>query len=80
MDDGEELEKKKEIVMEDEFVPNKVVIGGPSNSTIRHGPQSHQGFGAETVWRMDGGKGGKARDRIICEYHMTEPVKGELDV
>ena len=45
-------EKLKERVMEDKFVPDKVVIGGPSNSTFRHWPQSHQGFGAETVWRM----------------------------
>ena len=53
----EKLEKLKERVMEDEFVPDKVVIGGPSNSTIRHGPQSHRGFGAETVWRMEGRQG-----------------------
>ena len=53
----EKLEKLKERVMEDEFVRDKVVIGGPSNSTIRHGPQSHRGFGAETVWRMEGRQG-----------------------
>ena len=25
-----------------------------------------------------GGRGGKAEDRIVCEYHMTEPVKISL--
>ena len=71
-------EKLKERVMEDEFVPDKVVIGGPLNSTIKHGPQSHRGFGAETVWRMEGGRGGKGGERIVCEYHLTEPVKISL--
>ena len=74
----EKLEKLKERVMEDEFVPDKVVIGGPSNSTMRHGPESHRGFGPETVWRMEGGRRGKVEYRIVCEYHMTEPVKISL--
>ena len=67
----EKLEKLKERVMEDEFVPDKVVIGGPSNSTIRHGPQRHRGFGAETVWRIEGGRGGKAEDRIVLCVSTT---------
>ena len=74
----EKLEKLKERVMEDEFVPDKVVIGGPSNSTMRHGPESHRGFGPETVWRMEGGRRGRVEDRMVCEYHMTEPVKISL--
>ena len=45
----EKLKQLKARIMEDEFVPDKIVIGGPSNSTMRHGPESHQGFGPETV-------------------------------
>ena len=71
----EKLEQLKERVMEDEFVPEKVVIGGPSNSTMRHGLENHRGFGPETVWRMEGGRRGRADERIVCEYHMTELVK-----
>ena len=75
---SEMLEKLTERVMEDEFVPDKVVIGGPSNSTIKHGPQSHRGFGSETVWRMEGGRGGTGGEKIVCEYHLTESVKISL--
>ena len=65
--------------MDDDFIPDKIVIGGPSNSTIVHGPQSHRGFGSEAVWRMEaGGRGGRVGDRIVCEYHLTEPVKISL--
>ena len=71
----EKLEQVKARIMEDEFVPDKIVIGGPSNSTMRHGPDGHRGFGPETVWRMEGGRRGRKDDRIVCEYHMTEPVK-----
>ena len=37
--------------------------------------ENHRGFGPETVWRMEGGRRGRADERIVCEYHMTEPVK-----
>ena len=72
------LEEIKEKLMEDDFVPDKVVIGGPSNSTMRHGPESHRGFGPETVWKMEETKRGGPKDRMKCEYHMTEPVKISL--
>ena len=74
----EKLEGLKERVMEDEFVPDKVVIGGPSNSTMRHGPESHRGFGPETVWKMEEGRRGGLKGRMTCAYHMTEPVKISL--
>ena len=69
------LEELKEKMMEDEFVPDKVVIGGPSNSIMRHGPESHRGFGPETVWKMEEARRGGPKDRMKCVYHMTEPVK-----
>ena len=53
---SEMLEKLTERVMEPEFVPDKVVIGGPSNSTIKHG---HRATGDSDLklyggWRVVG--------------------------
>ena len=60
-------------MLEDDFAPDRIVIGGPSDSIIRHGQQNQHGFGAER--RMVYKDVGKVGEKISCEYHLTEPVK-----
>ena len=54
------------------MAPDCIVVGGPSNSLIRHGPNNRRGFGPETrlVLKEDG-KGGELRQ----EFHLTEPAR-----
>ena len=49
---GRELTREKiELIrgelMERDIVPDCIVVGGPSNSMIRHGPCNRRGFGPE---------------------------------
>ena len=50
------------------------MLGGPSNSLIRHGPNNRSGFGPEKrlVVREEGEGGGVIKKQ---EFHLTEPVR-----
>ena len=67
------MEKVKSEMLEEDFVPDRIAIGGRASSITRHGSQNQCGFGPQrkTVYQQ-GGKGG---ERIKQEYHLTEPVK-----
>ena len=54
-------------------MPDRIVIGGPSNSTTRHGPQNLRGFGAER--RMIYKEDRMGMRELKVEYHLTEPTK-----
>ena len=56
---------EKEELLEEDSVPDRIVIGGPSNSIIRHGPHGHRGFGPER--RIVDKEGGKVGEKISCE-------------
>ena len=66
----EKVEKVKRELMECEMVPDCIVIGGPANSLIRHGPSNRRGFGPEKrlVVREEGKGGGSIKQ----EFHLTE--------
>ena len=69
---SEKVEKVKEELLLEDGVPDRIVIGGPSNSTTRHGVR-RRGFGPERrMLYKEGGKGGKL---FMQDYHMTEPIK-----
>ena len=70
---SEKLEKVKEELMMEDGGPDRILIGGPSKSTTRHGPQDQRGFCPER--RMVYKEGGKGGAGIKKEYHLTEPVK-----
>ena len=59
-------------LLDSEVAPDCIVVGGPSNSLIRHGPNNPCGFGPEKrlVLKEDG-KGGELRQ----EFHLTEPAR-----
>jgi hypothetical protein len=50
-----------------------VVIGGPTNSLVRHGKEGERGFGGERVVRIV--KKGGGREEWQVRYHLTDPVK-----
>ena len=68
----EKIEKVRVELMESDIAPDCIVVGGPSNSLIRHGPNNRRGFGPEKrlVLREEG-KGGELRQ----EFHLTEPAR-----
>ena len=70
----EKVELVRRELMECEMVPDSIVIGGPGNSLIRHGPSNRRGFGPETklVVREEGKGGGGS---IRQEFHLTEPSR-----
>ena len=72
---GEKVEEIKRAVSRCEIDPDVIIVGGPSNSLIRHGPQSRRGFGPEKRTIYTEGEGG---GRIEQGYHLTEPVKVTL--
>ena len=71
----EKIEKVRVELMESDIAPDCIVVGGPSNSLIRHGPNNRHGFGPDKrlVLREEG-KGGELRQ----EFHLTEP--GRLNI
>jgi hypothetical protein len=50
-----------------------VVIGGPTNSLVRHGKEGERGFGGERVVKIVRKGGG--REEWQVRYHLTDPVK-----
>jgi hypothetical protein len=50
-----------------------VVIGGPTNSLVRHGREGERGFGGERQVRMTKNREGEEECHVT--YHMTDPVK-----
>ena len=68
----EKIEKVRMELLDSEVAPDCIVVGGPSNSLIRHGPNNRRGFGPEKrlVLKEDG-KGGELRQ----EFHLTEPAR-----
>ena len=54
-------------ILKSEVLPDSIVVGGPTNSLIRHGPSNRRGFGPE---KKIGGEGGGERRR---EYQAGVP-------
>ncbi len=73
--DGMELKRVlDEVGMREEEHPDKIVVGGPGNSLIRHGEKGDRGFCPERTVRVEKGSGGEVR-RLKVGYHLTDPVK-----
>jgi hypothetical protein len=72
--DGMELKRVlDEVGMRDEL-PDKIVVGGPGNSLIRHGEKEDRGFCPERTVRVAKGSGWEVR-RLKVGYHLTDPAK-----
>jgi len=56
---------------------DKIVIGGPGNSLVKHGGTQERGYGPERTVRVKQGKGA-AEDSVTSAYHLTEPVRMTL--
>jgi hypothetical protein len=56
---------------------DKIVIGGPGNSLVKHGGAMDRGYGPERTVRVKKGKGA-AGDSVTSAYHLTEPVRMTL--
>ena len=65
---SEKVEKVKEELLLEDGVPDRIVIGGPSNSTTRHGPP--EGFWTREKDAIQGG--GKRRETV----HAGLPYDG----
>ena len=64
----EKIEQIRGELMESGIVPDCIVVGGPSNSLIRHGPSNRRGFGPEKrLLIREEGEGGVTRQ----EFHLT---------
>jgi hypothetical protein len=50
-----------------------VIVGGPTNSLVRHGKEGVSGFGGERQVRVTKNKDGE--DEWTMTYHMTDPVR-----
>ncbi len=50
-----------------------VIVGGPTNSLVRHGKEGVSGFGGERQVRVTKNKDGE--DEWMVTYHMTDPVR-----
>jgi len=66
-----ELEEGKGLLVD------KIVIGGPGNSLVKHGIGGERGFGAERKVTLTEGKGA-VEDRASTTYHLTEPGRMTL--
>ena len=68
----EKIEQIRGELIESDIASDCIVVGGPSNSMIQHGPCNRRGFGPEKqiVLRDEGG-GGVLRQ----EFHLTEPAR-----
>jgi hypothetical protein len=72
--DDEELGRVLEELGRREEHPDKIVVGGPGNSLIRHGEKDGRGFCPERTVRVEKGSGGEVR-KVKVGYHLTEPAK-----
>jgi hypothetical protein len=52
--------------------PDKVIIGGPTNSLVEHGEKGMRGFGPERQVRIRRGVSGKETE-WVTRFHMTQP-------
>jgi hypothetical protein len=52
--------------------PEKVLIGGPTNSLVEHGVGGMRGFGPERKVRIRTDEAGKATE-LEASFHMTQP-------
>jgi hypothetical protein len=50
-----------------------VIVGGPTNSLVRHGKEGERGFGGERQVRVV--KNSDGEDEWTVTYHMTDPVR-----
>ena len=65
-------EKIRGELINSEVVPDSFVVGGPTNSLIRHGPSNRRGFGPEKRLVLKE----EARGSVLRqEFHLTEPVR-----
>ncbi len=69
MDAVRELGEKRDLV-------DVLVIGGPTNSLVRHGKGGERGFGGERAVKIGWKGGGKEEWQVRC--HLTNPVKINL--
>jgi hypothetical protein len=63
LDEGAEMKEYVDVV----------VVGGPTNSLVRHGKDGMSGFGGERQVRVTKNKDGD--DEWAVTYHMTDPVR-----
>jgi hypothetical protein len=61
-----ELQKKKSEV-------DVVVVGGPTNSLVRHGKEGSRGFRGERIVKVSKSESGREEWKVT--YHLTDPVK-----
>ncbi len=66
------MEMLKEVALRKEEV-DVVIIGGPTNSLVRHGKEGERGFGGERQVRVV--KNSDGEDEWTVTYHMTDPVR-----
>ncbi len=50
-----------------------VIVGGPTNSLVRHGKEGVSGFGGERQVRVTKNRDGE--DEWTVTYHMTDPMR-----
>jgi hypothetical protein len=50
-----------------------VIVGGPTNSLVRHGKEGARGFGGERAVKVGRKVGGQEEWKVT--YHLTDPVK-----
>ncbi len=70
--DKQHAEMAEEVVRMKEEV-DVVVVGGPSNSLLKHGKEGERGFGGERHVRVTKDK--DSDDEWDMTYHLTDPVK-----
>jgi hypothetical protein len=63
-----------EKVVETGKMADKVIIGGPGNSLIRHGSGTGKGFCPERTVKVERKVNGEV-SRVSVEYHLTEPER-----
>jgi hypothetical protein len=75
--EGENMEQKNMEILRElggkKGESDRVVIGGPSNSLVRHDKEGERGHGRERVVRIVRKGGGKEAWQV--KNHLTDPVK-----
>jgi hypothetical protein len=75
--EGENMEQKNMEILRElggkKGESDRVVIGGPTNSLVRHDKEGERGFGEERVVRIVRKGGGKEAWQV--KNHLTDPVK-----
>jgi hypothetical protein len=72
--DGDEMGRELEEVGMGSDHPDKIVVGGPGNSLVRHGEKENRGFCPERTVRVEKDSEGEVR-KLKVGYHLTDPAK-----